>query len=61
MTVAQVTGWLEDMEVFSLRGGARPGSGRPKGPEKRMRSWRLTDAEYQKVKGFVNELRRREQ
>jgi hypothetical protein len=44
------------------RGGAREGAGRPTGPTgtaRKMRSIRLSDAEYTAVKKFVKELRRK--
>ena len=43
------------------RGGHRIGAGRPKtdAPEKRTRSFKLTEYEYQKVKEYILQLRKR--
>lgn len=47
--------------MMILRGGKRQGAGRPLGSTKysnlKMRSMRLSDEEYQKVKEFVKQLR----
>lgn len=42
-----------------MRGGKRVGAGRPKSPSPlKMRSMRLSDEEYQRVKEFVKQLRK---
>lgn len=42
------------------RGGKQPGAGRPLkyGEELKMRSMRLSDSEYEKVKEYINQLRK---
>lgn len=42
------------------RGGVREGAGRPLGPTgtaKKMRSMRMSDAEYEQVKSYLKQIR----
>ena len=38
-------------------GGKREGAGRPRGTDKKMRSLRLTDAEYDSVRKYIKDRR----
>lgn len=45
-----------------MRGGKRPGAGRPPvptGTARKMRSFRLNDHEHEKVKEYINILKKR--
>lgn len=43
-----------------MRGGKRAGAGRPIGTDKKIRSIRLNDAEYDKVREYIKNLREEE-
>ena len=60
-STCSLVSYNRDCQGNSIHGGKRPGAGRKATGAKPNRTFRLDDGEYQKVKEFIEQLRKNHQ